>query len=148
MSKNAATAKAYLPRLCNDTQKGQTLQHALLTRFRDKPWFFVFFLVRNVVFSKCITYNYSFTKCYNIRPIFFFTNILDVYDHSIPCVNNIRIIIWFFAKYNTVLCNVRYGTCTVFMVQANASIPHVTWIIAFTRFYILLQSSILSSFHR
>ena len=59
--------------------------------------------------------------------------ILDVYDRLIPYVNNRRIK-RFFAKYSTVFCNVRYDTRTNFMVKANASIPHVTWIIAITRF--------------
>ena len=43
---------------------------------------------------------------------------------------------------NTVRYFAMYGTCTVFMVRANASIPHVMRIIDFTRFYFLIQSSL------
>ena len=37
----------------------------------NKVWRYTvfFFLVRTVVFSEYVTNNYSFTRCYNLRPI-------------------------------------------------------------------------------
>ena len=72
-----------------------------------------------------------------------FLLILVIYDRWIPCVkNNVLNII--LAKYKIVFCNVRYGTVRLmysYMVRANACIPHVMMIIAFTFF--LLQSSLV-----
>jgi hypothetical protein len=73
-----------------------------------------------------------------------FLLILVIYDRWIPSAkNNVLNII--LAKYKIVFCNVRYGTVRLmysYMVRANACIPHVMRIVAFTRFYFLLQFSL------